>query len=160
MNALWLKIIFIASLSLNCMVAGGLAYRYVFGREAAPVAEEALPPEAAPLDLPAQVRSARRGLSMQLQQARVNLMQDRDNLLNLLIQEPPDMAAINAAVDSLSSRQTAIEKQVLGQIIKEIQGLPPEQKTAYLAGLRGRMHRHGMLGMQRGRHGGRRPGGW
>lgn len=158
MNALWLKIVFIVSLSLNCMIAGGLAYRYAFEREPAPVNEEALPPEIA--DLPAQVRSARRGLGMQLRQARMDLIQDRANLLNLLIQEPPDMAAINTAVDSLSSRQAAIEKQVLGQIIKEIHGLPPEQKTAYLKGLRGRMHRHGKFGLRPGRQGGRRPGAW
>ena len=151
MNSNWLKIIIIISLALNCMVAGGLTYKYFFVQKTEEQPEEPLKQDTSSIDFSPQVRDDRRGLGNRIRPERMRIQGEQDKLVELLMQEPPDRKKINEALEKVNKAQARVKQMVLEQILKEIQGLSPEQRKLYLSRIKMGMVRKGMFGMGRGR---------
>ena len=157
MNSNWLKTVLIISLVLNCMVAGGLTYKYFFVQKTEGQTEKPLKQDTSSIDFPPQIRNGRRGFGNKIRPERMRIQEEQDKLVELLMREPPDRRMINEALETISRTQAEVQRLTVDRILKEIQNLPPEQKVAYIAKIKRRMRHKGMFGMGRGRHKG---GGW
>jgi uncharacterized membrane protein len=156
MNSNWLKAVIIVSLALNCMVAGGLTYKYFFEQSSEIKPEEPLKQSVLPMDFSPRIRNARRGFQKDVWDERSMIQQEQDRLVEFLMQETPDRKKINETLETISRNQAQVQQLVLDQILKEIQDLSPEQKMLYLSNIKSRMRCGKMFGMGRGR--GRRDG--
>jgi len=151
MNSNWLKTVIIISLALNFMVAGGLTYKNFFVQKIEGQPEKPLEQDTSSIDFSPQIRNGRRGFGNRIRPERMRIQEEQDKLVELLMQEPPDRKKINEALEKVNKAQARVKQMVLEQILKEIQGLSPEQRKLYLSRIKMGMVRKGMFGMGRGR---------
>ena len=152
MNSNWLKTVLIISLVLNCMVAGGLTYKYFFVQKTEGQQEEPLTQDTSYIDFSPQIRNGRRGFGNKIRPERMRIQEEQDKLVELLMQEPPDRRKIDEALETISRTQTEVQRLTVDRILKEVQNLPPEQKMPYIAKIKRRMRHKGMYSMGRDRH--------
>jgi len=86
MNTTWLKTAFVLSLVLNCMAAGGVTYKYFF----APQGDQTVLRDKRPARVHLLGRDARRQPRDRLSGEREHISSAQEELLTLLMQEPPD----------------------------------------------------------------------
>jgi len=138
MKDTWLKIILIFSLAFNCAVLGAIGYplakQYWRNRTEAPVLQE-IPPE----NVPPQVLQSRSAFRKRMLQERKNVRDERDQLAQLLMAQPPDKQKIQNKILTIANLQGKIQQAVVEQILAETAAMPPEQRRLYLANIQGRM---------------------
>ena len=138
MKDTWLKIIFIFSLAVNFSVLGALGYplakQYWGNRTEPPVLQE-IPPE----DVPSQVLQSRSAFRKRMLQERKKVRDERDQLAQLLMAQPPDMQKIQDKILTIANLQGKIQQAVVEQILAETAAMPPEQRRLYLSNIQGRM---------------------
>ena len=138
MKDTWLKIILIFSLAFNCAVLGAIGYplakQYWRNRTEAPVLQE-IPPE----NVPPQVLQSRSAFRKRMLQERKNVRDERDQLAQLLMAQPPDKQKIQDTILTIANLQGKIQQAVVEQILAETAAMPPEQRRLYLANIQGRM---------------------
>ena len=138
MKDTWLKIILIFSLAFNCAVLGAIGYplakQYWRNRTEAPVLQE-IPPE----NVPPQVLQSRSAFRKRMLQERKNVRDERDQLAQLLMAQPPDKQKIQDKILTIANLQGKIQQAVVEQILAETAAMPPEQRRLYLSNIQGRM---------------------
>lgn len=157
MNSSLLKAVFVVSLGLNCMIAGGLTYKYFFTAKNEGAYERPLSRRLPGRDLSPGIRKRGRGLGRRMRQERMEIGQMQDRLVELLIQAEPDRTEINAMLEEIRQSRAKLQQFIMDRILNEIRDLTLEQKRAYLSNLKGSMRGRGMMGMGKGK--GRRKGG-
>jgi len=146
----WMKTWLLVSLALNCMVAGGLTYRYIAGGETGGIATE-VPGEAqAPVVLPRQIYEERQGIGRKIRTLNMAAEKKQDRLIELLAQDPVDRKKINETIAEINRIQSDLQQMAVERLIREAGSLRPEQKKLYLENFMMYKNRCGM---------GRRPGG-
>jgi uncharacterized membrane protein len=152
MNSKWLKILFVISLVLNCMVAGALTYKYFFEEPRIKPLKETSEQIIAPIDFPQRIRDERRSFQRRMRQERMRIQKEQDRLVDFLMQDPLDRREIHRTLEQLHKVQGEVQQLVLQQILKEVLNLSPEQKALYLSNIKMGMVRKGMFGMGRRRY--------
>jgi hypothetical protein len=145
MNNKWLKVLFIFSLTVNGAVLGALGYsiaRQYFETGS----ESSVVPGCSPEFFPPQVLSSRADFQKRLFEERAQVQQQRNELSQLLMQQPPDRQKIKEKVKLLNEQQGKIQQAVVAQILSETSSMTAEQKQLYLSSIQGRMCQHGMMG--------------
>jgi len=150
MNSLWFKALFVLSLALNCVIAGGLFYKYFAVPHSLEQMQKPLAGSNLLHTLPPHVRTQRKGLYKQIKDLKWKIGKDREELFNLLSKTPPEREKITALVDVISRKQAAMQHTITNRILEDLQHVSPEQKDAYLSMLKKRMFRE-----KRGRRMGR-----
>jgi Spy/CpxP family protein refolding chaperone len=72
-------------------------------------------------------------------QERKNVRDERDQLAQLLMAQPPDKQKIQDTILTIANLQGKIQQAVVEQILAETAAMPPEQRRLYLANIQGRM---------------------
>ncbi len=138
MKDTWLKIILIFSLAVNFAVLGALGYplakQYWGNRTELPAIQEIQSK-----DVPSQVLQSRSDFQKKLWQERIQVRDERDQLAQLLMEQPPDRQKIQEKIRAISSIQGKIQQTVVDQILAETAAMPPEQRRLYLSNIQGRM---------------------
>ena len=138
MKDTWLKIILIFSLAFNCAVLGAIGYplakQYWGNRTEPPVLQE-VPPE----NVPPQVLQSRSAFRKRMLQERIKVRDERDQLAQLLMAQPPDKQKIQDKIQTIANLQGKIQQVVVEQILAETAAMPPEQRRLYLSNIQGRM---------------------
>ena len=147
MNSVWFKTILVLSLACNCMIAGAFTYKYFIG----------LRVQQSPAGTDQRLQSgrllssdARQELQEQMTPVRRQIQDDRDRIIDLLKQDPPDRQQIDAALASITRRQSDMQCMVMDRILQELKTMTPEQKAQYLSNMRNARCWRGMFGMGRG----------
>jgi uncharacterized membrane protein len=138
MKDTWLKIILIFSLAFNCAVLGAIGYplakQYWRNRTEPPVLQE-IPPE----NVPPQVLQSRSAFRKRMLQERIKVRDERDQLAQLLMAQPPDKQKIQDKILTIANLQGKIQQTVVEQILAETAAMPPEQRRLYLSNIQGKM---------------------
>jgi len=148
MNSVWFKTILVLSLACNCMIAGAFTYKYFIGPQTQqlPAGPGGPQPQAGRLLSP----EARQELQGKITPVRQQIQDDRNRIVELLKQDTPDRLQIDAALASISTRQSKIQSMVMDRIVQELQTMTPEQKAQYLSAMKDARCWRGMFGMGRG----------
>jgi len=134
MSSSWWKALIIISLGFNCLIAGALAHRFLWGRpfdqvfggppHGRPSFMSALPPE----NLAAHARMKDR-----MRAERLKINDARSELLQLLAAPSLDRRRISEQIIVINALQADMEKMVVEQMLQDVQSLPPEKRQAFLA---------------------------
>jgi len=138
MNDTWLKIILIFSLAVNFSVLGALGYplaKQYWGNRSEPSALQETPLQ----DVSAQVLQSRSAFRKRMLQERIKVRDERDQLAQLLMAQPPDKQKIQDKIQAIANLQGKIQQAVVEQILAETAAMPPEQRRLYLSNIQGRM---------------------
>jgi hypothetical protein len=138
MKDIWLKIILIFSLAVNCAVMGTLGYplaKQYWGNRSEPSALQEIPSQ----DVSPQVLQSRADFQNKLQQERARVQDERDQLARLLMVQPPDRQKIHEKIQTISTLQIKIQQAVVDQILAETSAMPPDQRKLYLSNIQGMM---------------------
>lgn len=138
MNNTWLKIILIFSLAINGAVLVAVGYpfaRQYWGNRNKPFVQQDIPFK----DVPPQVLQSRLEFRNRLRQERMRVRDERNQLAELLMAEPPDIEKIKNKIQSIAVLQGKIQQAVVDQILKETAAMTPEQRRLYLSNIQGRM---------------------
>ncbi len=156
MNSSWWKALIIISFGLNCIIAGAISYRFLWGRpfdqffgrppHGRPSFMNALPPE----NLAAHDR-----MKEKMRDGRLKINDARSELMQLLSAPAPERQRISEQLSVINAMQADMEKMVVDQMLKDVQALPPEKRQAFLVDMeRGFFCRRGDgPGMGMGREG-------
>jgi hypothetical protein len=74
------------------------------------------------------------------------MQQQRNELAQLLMQQPPDRQKIEEKVKALNDQQGKIQQAVVVQILSETSSMTQDQKRLYLSSIQGRMCQPDMMG--------------
>jgi uncharacterized membrane protein len=138
MKDTWLKIIFIFSLAFNCAVLGAIGYplaKQYWKIRTEPTVLQEIPPES----VPPQVLQSRSAFRKRMLQERKKVRDERDQLAQLLMAQPPDKQKIQDKILTIANLQGKIQQAVVEQILAETAAMPPEQRRLYLSNIQGRM---------------------
>ena len=138
MNDTWLKIILIFSLAVNFSVLGALGYplaKQYWGNRSEPSALQETPLQ----DVSPQVLQSRSAFRKRMLQERIKVRDERDQLAQLLMAQPPDKQKIQDKIQAIANLQGKIQQAVVEQILAETAAMPPEQRRLYLSNIQGRM---------------------
>ena len=125
----WLKAVIVISLGLNCMIAGAVAYRYIwagpFGR----------PPGPGPFlgDITPQNQAAHAALREKMAASRERIHAARTSIMESLGAQMPDRRRISGELDTINKLQADMERMVIEQMLQDVQALPLEKRGAFLA---------------------------
>jgi Spy/CpxP family protein refolding chaperone len=72
-------------------------------------------------------------------QDRKKVRDERDQLAQLLMAQPPDKQKIQNKILTIANLLGKIQQAVVEQILAETAAMPPEQRRLYLANIQGRM---------------------
>lgn len=150
MNSVWFKALFVLSLALNCVIAGGFFYRYFAVPNRLEQMQKPLGSSNLLQTLPLHVRTQRKGLYRQIKELKRQIGNHREELFNLLSKTPPEREKITALVDVISRKQAAMQHTITNRILEDLRHVSPGQKDAYLSMLKKRMFRE-KLGRRMGR---------
>ena len=138
MKDTWLKIILIFSLAVNFSVLGALGYplaKQYWGNKTEPSALQEIPPQ----DVPPQVLQSRSAFRKKMLRERLKVRDERDQLAQLLMAQPPERQKIQDKIQAIATLQGKIQQAVVDQILAETAAMPPEQRKLYLSNIQGRM---------------------
>jgi Spy/CpxP family protein refolding chaperone len=144
----WQTYLLIFSLALNLGTAGALAYHYYQERRQADF--KMVPPmplrelwNLTKLD-PAQQEAIQSMLPEHrrlLSETTQELAEKRQELFSLIASESPSRSAMQAKVREISSFQERLEQEIVQFLLEVKQHLKPEQQTAFLSVVEGRLCR-------------------
>ena len=162
MNSLWLKIVLIISLGLNCMIAGACVYRFTWGSPLHRFFGGSPSACKAPFlkSLPSKNIAAHEQLREKMMAGRQKISETKNSLMELLAATAPERKLIDERLAAINKLQADMERMAVEQMFEDIQSLPPEKRGAFIAEVQQSMYcrRGDGPGMGRGREG--RGGGW
>ncbi|MBN2107517.1 MAG: periplasmic heavy metal sensor [Deltaproteobacteria bacterium] len=136
MTSAWWKALIIISLGFNCIIAGAIAYRFLWGRpldqffggppKGRPSFMNALPPENL---------AAHELMKEKMRAGRLKINDARSELLQLLAAPAPDRRRISEQITAINALQADMEKMAVEQMLQDVQSLPPDKRQAFLADL-------------------------
>jgi len=129
MNSSWWKALIIVSLGFNCMIAGAVAYRYLWG---APFGRPHGPGHFLGETSP-QNQAAHAALREKMAASRGNIHAARTRIIESLGAQTPDAARISSELDTITKLQADMERMAVDQMLQDVQSLPPEKRAAFLA---------------------------
>ena len=138
MKSRTIKFVFILSLIFNVAFLGGLGYR-LLGKRPVPFLRHRLlkgkgyyehfhcPPE-----IRERLRCIQREFPKKISSIRPHLFTERTILADLLKSETPDSILIEQQLDKISNLQKEIEREVVYQLLREKNEMPPEMREQFL----------------------------
>lgn len=153
MNSPWIKALLVVSLGINCMIAGGVAYRYVWGRP-----YRSFPGRDAFLSVvPEQNLQVHQALRETLRSERGRLRDARRDLVDLMRAPDPDRQRITEQLGLIHRIQSDTEQMVVDQMLSDLKALPSGKRAEYLDVMKRGLLCRRDVGMRMGK-GGRRGG--
>ncbi len=150
MKFAWLKALIIVSLGLNCMIAGAVAYRYLWGGPfGRPHGPGYFLGETSP-----QNQAAHAAVREKMAASREKIHAARTRIIESVGAQTPDRTLISGELDNINKLQADMERTAVEQMLQDVQALPPDKRGAFLADIQRSMFcRMGDgPGMGKGRH--------
>lgn len=133
MNSSWWKALIIISLGLNCLIAGAIAYRLLWGRTPEHFFGGPAPSPAFMKNLPRENRAAHALLREKMDAGRMKINEARSELMKELAASAPDRQSISQQLAAINKMQADMEQMAVYQMLQDVQALPPDKRKAFLA---------------------------
>jgi hypothetical protein len=132
MNSSWWKALIIVSLGLNCLIAGVLAYHFMWGRPFDRLFGG--PPSKPPFlkNLPPENLASHALLREKMDAGRMKIHDARAELMKQLAASAPDRQLISEQLAAINKMQADMERMAVDQMLQDVQVLPPEKRQAFL----------------------------